>query len=113
MDRWGVLGCGWGDTIVSLTNLKKNNIRKVLYLGSFPEIVDLLLAQDFIDEVEFVKYTPKDDNYWSFFFWLAIRKEHDRLISEIVDRFGLDKNREFVNCQLQTIYISFGTMPQD
>ncbi len=100
MDKWGVLGCGWGDTIVSLTNLKKNNIRKVLYLGSFPEIVELLKAQDFIDEVEFAKYTPKDDNYWSFFFWLAIRKEHDRLIIEIVDRFGLDKNREFINCQL-------------
>jgi hypothetical protein len=45
MARWGVMGCGWGDTIVSLSNLYKNNCRNVIYLGKFKEIVPFLEAQ--------------------------------------------------------------------
>ena len=99
MARWGVMGCGWGDTIVSLSNLYKNNCRKVIYLGKFREIVPFLLAQDYIDEVKFVEFTPQDQGYWHTFFHLALRRDPN-ILNEVIDRFNLDKSEEYVNCQL-------------
>ena len=99
MARWGVLGCGWGDTIVSLSNLYKNNCRNVIYLGKFKEIVPFLLAQDYIDEVKFVEFLPQSEGYWHTFFHLALRKLPN-ILNDIIDRFQLDKNEEYVNCQL-------------
>ncbi|MFM1757147.1 MAG: hypothetical protein RL621_2140, partial [Bacteroidota bacterium] len=100
MDEWGLLGCGWGDTIVSMSNAKKKNIRKILYVGSFPEIVDFLKAQDFIDEVEHVPYSPKDDGYWLFFFHLSIRKDPDKVLADFIESRKLGDHRKYVNLQL-------------
>lgn len=99
MARWGIMGCGWGDTIVSLSNLYKSNCRNVIYLGKFKEIVPFLLAQDYIDEVKFVEFTPQDQGYWHTFFHLALRRDPN-ILNEVIDRFNLDKNEEYVNCQL-------------
>jgi hypothetical protein len=100
MDEWGLLGCGWGDTIVSMSNAKKKNIRKIIYVGSFPEIVDFLLAQDYIDEVEHVHYSPKEDGYWLFFFHLSIRKEPDKVLEDFVKSRNLGDHRKYINLQL-------------
>lgn len=100
MDEWGVFGCGWGDVIVSMSNAKKKNIRKILYVGSFPEIVDFLLAQDFIDEVEHVPYSPKEDGYWLFFFHLSIRKEPEKVLENFVKSRNLGDHRKYINLQL-------------
>jgi hypothetical protein len=100
MDEWGLLGCGWGDTIVSMSNAKKKNIRKIIYVGSFPEIVDFLKAQDFIDEVEHVPYSPKDDGYWLFFFHLSIRKDPDKVLADFIESRKLGNHRKYVNLQL-------------
>jgi hypothetical protein len=56
MAKWGVMGCGWGDTILSLSNLQKSNCRNLIYLGKFKEIVPFLEAQDYIDNVRFVEF---------------------------------------------------------
>jgi hypothetical protein len=100
MDEWGLFGCGWGDAIVSMSNAKKKNIRKIIYVGSFPEIVDFLKAQDFIDEVEHVPYSPKDDGYWLFFFHLSIRKDPDKVLADFIESRKLGDHRKYVNLQL-------------
>lgn len=99
MARWGVMGCGWGDTIVSLSNLYKNNCRNVIYLGKFKEIVPFLLAQDYIDEVKFVEFLPQTEGYWGTFFEMALRRL-PHIMDEVIERFDLDRNDEYVNCQL-------------
>jgi hypothetical protein len=99
MARWGVMGCGWGDTIVSLSNLYKNNCRNVIYLGKFKEIVPFLEAQDYIDEVKFVEFLPQTEGYWGTFFEMALRR-NPRIMDEVIDRFDFDRNDEYVNCQL-------------
>ena len=100
MDEWGLLGCGWGDTIVSMSNAKKKNIRKIIYVGSFPEIVDFLKAQDFIDEVEHIHYSPKEDGYWLFFFHLSIRKDPDKVLEDFVKSRNHGDLRKYVNQQI-------------
>jgi hypothetical protein len=100
MDEWGLFGCGWGDAIVSMSNAKKKNIRKIIYVGSFPEIVDFLLAQDYIDEVEHIHYSPKDDGYWLFFYLLSIRQEADKVLDNFVKSFNLGDHRKYINLQL-------------
>jgi hypothetical protein len=100
MDEWGLFGCGWGDAIVSMSNAKKKNIRKIIYVGSFPEIVDFLLAQDYIDEVEHIHYSPKDDGYWLFFYLLSIRQEADQVLDNFVKSFNLGDHRKYINLQL-------------
>ncbi len=99
MARWGVMGCGWGDTIVSLSNLYKNNCRNVIYLGKFKEIVPFLEAQDFIDQVRFVEFLPQTEGYWGTFFELALRR-NPKIMDEVIDRFNFDRNDEYINCQL-------------
>lgn len=99
MAKWGVLGCGWGDTIVSLSNLYKNDCRNVIYLGKFKEIVPFLLAQDYIDNVKHIEFLPQTEGYWGTFFELALRRDPD-ILQKTVERFDLSKNDEYVNCQL-------------
>ena len=100
MDEWGLFGCGWGDAIVSMSNAKKKNIRKIIYVGSFPEIVDFLLAQDYIDEVEHIHYSPKDDGYWLFFYLLSIRQDADKVLENFIKSFNLGDHRKYINLQL-------------
>ena len=99
MAKWGVMGCGWGDTIVSLSNLYKNNCRNVIYLGKFKEIVPFLEAQDYIDQVRFVEFLPQTEGYWGTFFEMALRR-NPRIMDEVIDRFNFDRNDEYINCQL-------------
>lgn len=99
MARWGVMGCGWGDTIVSLSNLYKNNCRNVIYLGKFKEIVPFLEAQDYIDEVRFVEFLPQTEGYWGTFFEMALRR-NPKIMDEVINRFDFDRNDEYINCQL-------------
>ena len=83
-----------------MSNAKKKNIRKIIYVGSFPEIVDFLLAQDYIDEVEHIHYSPKDDGYWLFFYLLSIRQESDQVLDNFVKSFNLGDHRKYINLQL-------------
>ena len=99
MAKWGVMGCGWGDTIVSLSNLYKNNCRNVIYLGKFKEIVPFLEAQDYIDQVRFVEFLPQTEGYWGTFFEMALRR-NPRIMDEVIDRFNFDRYDEYINCQL-------------
>jgi hypothetical protein len=99
MARWGVMGCGWGDTIVSLSNLYKNNCRNVIYLGKFKEIVPFLEAQDYIDNVRFVEFLPQTQGYWGTFFEMALRR-NPNIMNEVIERFDFDRNDEYINCQL-------------
>ena len=73
---------------------------KIIYVGSFPEIVDFLKAQDFIDEVEHIHYSPKEDGYWLFFFHLSIRKDPDKVLEDFVKSRNLGDHRKYVNLQL-------------
>ena len=72
MAKWGVLGCGWGDVIVSLSNLYKNDCRKVIYLGKYKEIIPFLEAQDYIDEAKYIEFLPSIEGYWGAFLELAV-----------------------------------------
>ena len=99
MAKWGVMGCGWGDTILSLSNLQKSNCRNLIYLGKFKEIVPFLEAQDYIDNIRFVEFLPQTQGYWGTFFEMALRR-NPNILNEVIERFNFDKNDEYVNCQL-------------
>lgn len=99
MAKWAVMGCGWGDTIVSLSNIYKNNCRNVIYLGKFKEIVPFLEAQDYIDKVKFVEFLPNTQGYWGTFFDMALRRKPN-IMDEVIERFNFDRADEYINCQL-------------
>ena len=99
MAKWGVMGCGWGDTILSLSNLQKSNCRNLIYLGKFKKIVPFLEAQDYIDNIRFVEFLPQTQGYWGTFFEMALRR-NPNILNEVIERFNFDKNDEYVNCQL-------------
>ncbi len=100
MAKWGILGCGWGDVIVSLSNLYKNDCRKVIYLGKYKEIIPFLEAQDYIDEARFVEFLPSTHGYWGAFLELAVRRENNTILEYLIDYFKFDKSQQYVNCQL-------------
>ena len=89
MAKWGVMGCGWGDTILSLSNLQKSNCRNLIYLGKFKEIVPFLEAQDYIDNVRFVEFLPQTQGYWGTFFEMALRR-NPNILDEVIERFDFD-----------------------
>ena len=99
MAKWGILGCGWGDAIVSLSNLYKNDCRKVIYIGKYKEIVPFLKAQDYIDEAVFVEFLPSTKGYWGTFLELAMRRD-PKILENVVKYFNFDTNETYVNCQL-------------
>ena len=100
MAKWGVLGCGWGDVIVSLSNLYKNDCRKVIYLGKYKEIIPFLEAQDYIDEAKFVEFLPSTKGYWGAFLELAVRRENNTILEHLIKFFNFDTSQQYINCQL-------------
>lgn len=99
MAKWGILGCGWGDVIVSLSNLYKNDCRKVIYLGKFKEVIPFLEAQDYIDEAVHIEFLPTTGGYWGLFLELAMRRD-PKILENVIKFFNLDRSNEYVNCQL-------------
>lgn len=99
MAKWGVLGCGWGDVIMSLSNLYKNDCRKVIYLGKYKEIIPFLEAQDYIDEAKYVEFLPSIEGYWGAFLELAVRRDNT-VLERLVHYFNFDKSQQYINCQL-------------
>ncbi len=99
MAKWGVLGCGWGDAIVSLSNLYKNDCRKVIYLGKYKEIIPFLEAQDYIDEAKYIEFLPSEEGYWGAFLELAVRRD-EKILDRLVQYFNLDNKDQYINCQL-------------
>jgi hypothetical protein len=99
MAKWGVMGCGWGDVIVSLSNLYKNDCRKVIYLGKYKEVIPFLEAQDYIDEAVFIEFLPSTKGYWGTFLELAMRRD-PKILDNVIRYFNLDTNDQYINCQL-------------
>lgn len=88
MDKYAFVAGAWGDIQVSLKEVERSGIKKIIAATGQNDIENFLLAQDFIDEVIIIDFPPE---LWQ----MAVikRSNLDHYISN-----KINKNVTIINC---------------
>jgi hypothetical protein len=103
MDKWGVIGLAWGDTMASLSVAKELGVNQIIYIGPYSSIATFISNQDFIKSVKYRTYDyDRRYEYIKYFTRMANQLEVDDQLDFIYHEFKLDsicEKSQLVSCQ--------------